>query len=177
MANAYPEKQIVPYQRTSIEVPIIVEYLKSLPLNAEIKRMAYIMFRNESSNGKSGINNNYFGFQADAGRWPSEFDNKINGVVSKNENRTGKTRLFLSFNSYKDSIDFVINRIEARQLYVGGHPQKYAKFEIKDSNDLSRAYYKEWVIGDSKYEPTESESSSFKSMYKQATSIFPLSAN
>jgi len=31
--------------------------------------MAYCIFRNESANGKSGVNNNYAGIQADVGRW------------------------------------------------------------------------------------------------------------
>ena len=52
----------------------------------EVKRMAYIMFRNESANGKSGVNNNYIGFQSDSGRWQSKYDKYFVGVCIRKEN-------------------------------------------------------------------------------------------
>lgn len=172
MKNYYPEKPIVPPKKTSIEMPEIVVALKEIPAIKEVKISAYIMFRNESANGRSGINNNYIGAQADGGRWPEKFDNVITGIVQKNENRTGKTRLFLAFSSYKDSLNFLIDRVESRGLFVGGFAHKISKIKIETDLDLAMAYYQEWVTGDADYEPTAQELKDFLSMYAQGEKIF-----
>ena len=48
----------------------VVQDLKALDYPVEVKKAGYIIFRIESANGTSGINENYCGFQADSGRWP-----------------------------------------------------------------------------------------------------------
>lgn len=173
--NSYPEKPILKYQKTSVEMGLVVAAIKELQIPVEVKRAAYIVFRNESANGSRGINNNFVGAQADAGRWSEKFDNHITGVVYKTENGTGKMRIFLAFGSYKDSVSFVADRVEARGLYVGGNLVVKSiglKMDIKTPEDLAVGYQRGWVKGSKFYVPTEKENSDFLSMYRQAAKIF-----
>jgi hypothetical protein len=170
--NYYTDKPVLQYRKTTIEMGAVVGYLQSLPVLSEVKRAAYIMFRVESANGRSGINENYIGAQADSGRWPAMFDCKIIGTVVKNENGTGKQRIFLAFSSWKDSIDFLVERVENRGLYIGGYARLVAKMDIAYPEELCLAYKRDWVTGNKKYLPTEAETKSFLSMYRQAEKIF-----
>lgn len=172
LRNAYPDKPAVLYRRTQVEMGAVVAYMQSLQAPVEVKRSAYIMFRNEGGNGRSGINNNYVGAQADSGRWPAKWDIHITGTVIKNENGTGKQRIFLAFSSWKGSVDFLIDRVESRGLYIGGHPTKYAKIDPEYPEELCLVYYREWVRGDEDYQPTEKQLKDFLSMYVQAEKIF-----
>lgn len=170
--NAYPEKPVLQYQRTAVEMGLVVAYLQSLPVSAEVKRAAYVFFRIESANGRSGVNDNYAGIQADGARWPPEFDGKIAGTSVTGENGTGKTRRFVCFNSWKDSIDFTISNAQRRGLYVGGKTWRVTRLQVKSPPDLCKAYKREWVTGNSKYIPTDQELAAFLSMYRQAQNIF-----
>jgi len=172
MKNSYPEKPEVKYQKTTIEMGSVVGYLQSLPVHAEVKRSAYIMFRNESANGSKGLNNNYAGVQADSGRWPTKWDNEIMGTVPKTENGTGKLRLFVAFRTWQDSINFLIDRVIDRGLYVGGYAHLVAKMKITTPIELAIAYKRDWVKGLKRYNPTEEEVANFLSMYRQAQKIF-----
>lgn len=172
MTNAYPEKEILPYRRTTVEMALVINYLKNLSVDPEIKRMAYIMFRNESANGKSGICNNYCGFQADSGRWAAIHDDKIAGVVKKAENGTNKMRLFLAFKDVGGCLDMLVERVEGRGLFIGGDTHLIWPTHIDNSTELARAYKKEWVSGSAKAEPTEKEVENFISMYNQAKHLF-----
>jgi len=172
MKNAYPEKPAVQYRKTKVEMGSVVKYLQGLTVPAEVKRSAYIMFRFESANGSKGINENYVGAQADSGRWPAKFDGKIVGTVVKNENGTNKERIFLAFSSFTDSLDFLVDRVEDRGLYIGGYARLVAKMDIKNPDDLCVAYKRDWVTGNKKYNPTVGEWDSFMSIYKQAAKIF-----
>jgi hypothetical protein len=172
MTNYYPEKPSVPYVRTQIEMAKVIAAIQSVPAPAEVKRMAYIMFRNESGNGSSGINNNYCGFQADSARWPQQFDNLISGVVTKVENGTGRTRLFLAFNDISGCIAMLVDRVQIRGLYIGGATHKVLVMAIGTSQDLARAYKKEWVSGSATAEPSAQELNNFLSMYGQAERLF-----
>ena len=172
MTNAYPEKQILPYVRTSVEMGMVISFIKLATVDAEVKRMAYIMFRNESGNGKSGVNNNYCGFQADSGRWAALHDPGIAGVVEKRENGTGNIRLFLAFNSVEGCLDMLYERIEGRGLYIGGDTHKIWKYHIGSVQDLARAYKKEWVSGSAAAEPSDTELAAFISMYRQGEKLF-----
>lgn len=172
MTNYYTDKMPIPYMRTQVEMPAIVSYMKQSIEGKEIIRSAYIMFRNESANGRSGINNNYIGAQADSGRWPAKWDAHITGIVRKNEGRTGKERLFIAFDSYQTCIDFLIDRVKSRGLYIGGHCNRIVDMDVTSIDGLCAAYYKSWVEGKAEYVPTESEKSDFTSMYRQAEKIF-----
>lgn len=173
MTNYYPEKPLLPYKKTIVEMSIVIASLKALVVDKEIKRMSYVMFRNESANGTKGINNNYCGFQADSGRWSDKFDDEIIGVVSRTENGTGKQRLFLAFNDVKGCLEMLAERVQGRGLYIGGVTHKIWKVQdIDNVNDLCRAYIKEWVRGSTNAEPTQAETNNFVSMYNQAVKLF-----
>lgn len=172
MKNSYPEKPEMKYQKTTVEMGAVVGYMQSLQVPSEIKRAAYIMFRNESANGKSGLNNNYAGVQADSGRWPAKWDSVIIGTVSKMENGTGKVRLFVAFHSWQDTINFLVDRVQDRGLYVGGYARLVAKMKITSPTELAIAYKRDWVKGLRTYNPTEEEVANFMSMYRQAQKIF-----
>lgn len=171
--NAYPEKPVIAYQKTKVEMGLVVAYIQSLPVSAELKRAAYVFFRIESANGNSGVNNNYAGIQADGARWPEAFDIKITGTCTTGENGTGHIRRFVCFGSWKDSIDFTIANADRRDMYVSGKTWKYTKLQVKTPTTLCTAYKREWVTGNPKYKPTQDELSGFLSMYRQAEKIFP----
>ncbi|HWV69518.1 hypothetical protein [Chitinophaga sp.] len=173
MKNAYPEKPVLKYMPTRVEMATVIAGIKKADYPAEVKRAAYIIFRIESANGTKGINNNYSGFQADAGRWPSMYDKAISGVVQKKENGTGNMRLFIAFNKPEDSLNMLMGRLQARGLYIGGTTHKILEMEVHTVTDLARAYKKEWAAGNPKAEPPALEVQTFKSIYKQAQTIFP----
>lgn len=172
ITNFYPEKPMVPFVRTTVTMPEVITYLQSLTIPVEVKRATYVVFRNESANGTSGLNFNFVGCQADSGRWPAKYDDVIIGVVKKNENQTGKVRLFCAFKSFKVSVDFLSERLQARGVFVGGFAGKIAKMQINTADDLARAYTKEWVQGSATAEPTTQAKNGFLSMYRQATGFF-----
>lgn len=138
----------------------------------EIKRMAYIMFRNESGNGKSGICNNYCGFQADSGRWAAIHDSSIEGIVKKVENGTHLERLFLAFYDVSGCLDMLNERVQGRGLYIGGKTHRVLTMQINSVNNLCRAYKKEWVTGNATAEPDATFLANFTSMYNQAVKLF-----
>ena len=170
--NFYPEKPIVPYHRSSVEMSLVNSYLKGKNISNELKRAAWIWFRFESASGQRGINNNYAGIQADSGRWQPIYDDKIIGVVRLKENQTGKERLFCAFNDFTASLDFLIGRLQARGLYVGGTTHKILTMKINTPTDLARAYEKEWVKGLAKAEPSQEKINNFLTMYNQASKLF-----
>lgn len=172
LINSYPDKPLLPYRRTKIEMGQVVQDLKALDYPVEVKKAGYIIFRVESANGTKGINENYCGFQADSGRWPVKFDRSIAGVVEKVENGTNRRRLFLAFNNVSGCLNMLLDRLQSRGLYVGGTCSVIAKMEINSVNDLARAYKKSWAAGNGKAEPTAKEIAGFESMYKQAKEIF-----
>ncbi len=172
MTNFYSEKPMLPYQKTMVTMGEVIKDIQDSSYPTEVKRMSYIVFRNESGNGQRGINNNYCGFQADSGRWAATHDNEIAGVVSKVENGTGKERLFLAFNDVKGCLDMLLERMEGRGLYVGGTTHKILTMPVNNATDLSRAYKKEWVSGSKNAEPSPQEQKNFLSMYSQAAQFF-----
>lgn len=170
--NAYPEKPVIAYQKTKIEMGLVIAYIQDLLVSNELKRAAYVFFRIESANGQRGVNNNYAGIQADGARWPEEFDGKIAGTSTTGENGTGKIRRFVCFNSWKDSIDFTIANAGRRGMYVGGKTWRITRLQVKTPTTLCIAYKREWVTGNAKYKPTKDELAGFLSMYRQAEKIF-----
>lgn len=176
MANAYPELPVLPYQRTTVLMQDVINYLRGhvgIPL--EVKRMTYIVCRNESSNGRSGVNNNLAGFQADGGRWSKSLDHFFVGTTTVNENQTGHSRIFLCFASWQDSLNCLSICMQARGLYVGGKTWQHSNLDVVDPTTLARAYTKEWVRGSSQAEPSDEALQNFLSMYAQAAgpTIFP----
>ncbi len=144
LKNYYPDKPVLSYRKTKVEMGKVVQDIKALNYPIDVKRAAYIVFRLESANGSKGINENYCGFQADSGKWPAKFDGAISGVVEKIENGTSKKRLFLAFNDVSSCLDMLLDRLQARGLHVGGI---CSKINISNAIDLARAYKKSWVVG------------------------------
>lgn len=172
MKNYYPELPIIPYQKTTVQMTVVIDYLKSLEIPAEIKRATYVIFRNESANGSKGINNNYIGFQSDSGRWQAKYDQYLAGVCIKTENKTGKERGFLCFKSWENSIDILCDKLKDRGIYIGGKTNKITSISVDNINLLAVAYLREWVTGLSTYNPNENELNNFYSMYHQAEKLF-----
>ena len=172
MPNAYPELPALEYERTSVPMTEVIAYLTMESRACEVKRAAYIMFRNESANGSSGINNNYAGIQADGARWPAKYDAAFAGTVTEPENGTGITRIFLAFHDWRTSVDMLCDRVEARGLYIGGSTHLITHMAIATETDLATAYLREWVHGAAGYQPTQGELANFESMYSQASALF-----
>jgi hypothetical protein len=170
--NYYPEKPELPYQKTSVSMNEVIAYLKTLPVKPAVKVAAYVMFRNEAGNGKYGVNHNYAGIQGDAGRWDAKYDASIIGTCIKAENMTGKVRRFLCFASFKTSIDFLVDRVQARGLYIGGYAHLIAQQHIISMADWASAYYKEWVQGSRNAKPTADFINSMCGMCKQGKELF-----
>jgi len=170
--NSYPELPGLPYTKTSIDMDSVIAYIKESPYIAEVKRACYVIFRNESSNGKSGVCNNYIGLQTDSGRWDAHISAKIIGTTLKNENMTGNQRRFACFNSFKDSIDILEYEILGRGLFIGGTAHPYHTGLVTSANDLALAYYRNWVMGSNDALPDKDFTNGFLSMYHQAEAKF-----
>jgi hypothetical protein len=170
--NAYPDKAVVKYQKTTVNMNEVITYINSLSIPVEVKRATYVMFRNESANGTKGINNNYCGFQADSHRWDKQFDNLITGTVELHENTTNNLRRFLALKDFKACIDMLSFKVQDRGIYVGGNTHLITKMEVKTPADFVRAYKVEWVTGDANAHPSNQEMANLLSMYKQAQFYF-----
>ena len=84
-----------------------------------------------------------------------------------------KQRRFLCFDSYKASIDFLVEKLQARHIYVGGKTNSsYSKIDIKTPEDWVLAYWKEWEAGDIKAVPSKVETNNLLSMYHQGITLF-----
>ncbi len=170
--NAYPELPVMPYQRTTVAMPDAIEALRLVEAPTEVRRTAYIIFRNESSNGRSGVNNNYAGVQADGSRWPSDLTSLFVGTVVTPENQTGHQRRFVAFASPDGCLAFLCNRVQARGLYIGGTTHQVTHMAIATPEDLAVAYQREWVTGNKDAEPDAAALAGFLSMYRQAVGLF-----
>lgn len=119
--NYYPLLPEIKMKKTSIEMPVVVSYAKTLlsKYPKEVVRVAYAIFRNESANGKSGVNNNYGGVQADCGVWEGlDMTNVIGTCVYKDN--AGDLRRFLCFNDdgYESCFDFLCYKIQQRKMFL-----------------------------------------------------------
>jgi len=172
VANAYPELPAIPYVHTSVPEQAVIDYLNSVQETPEVKRSAYILWANESAHGKSGINGNYVGAQADVARWPSQFDDTVYATTIKCENMTSNPRRFLVFNSWQLGIEFLINRVQSRGLFIGGHAHPYSNMDVDDVEEFAKAYWDEWVEGDHS-DPPAAEVADIVGLYKKAAAYFP----
>ena len=170
--NFYPTLPILQYKKTTVAMSEVITYLQSLEIDKQIKRATYIIFRNESANGNSGINNNYIGFQSDSGKWQSKYDKYFVGTCLKVENRTGKERGFLCFSKWQDSIDILTDKVKDRGMYIGGHTHFITNLPVIDKDTLASVYLKEWVTGSANYAPKVIEVNNFVGMYNQSENLF-----
>lgn len=171
--NSYPEKPVVAF----VSVPISMDKLNAIIAKStaqlEVKVAAQVIVRNETGNGHSVINGtNPTGTQADSGRWASIWDKSIVATCVKNEGMTGKERRFIVFDKLETGIAFLINRIEAKGIYIGENVDSfYYKGAVKTVEQLAIAYWQEWVMGDTS-KPLPQFISDFTSMYNQAKKLF-----
>lgn len=173
MKNYYPDKPIIDFSTIHVEMGAIITLIKAVDVPTEVKRSAYIFIRNETANGKSVIcGTNPGGVQSDSGEWPEKWEGLIKATTNKAENRTGKLRGFVVFNTLNTGIAFVCERLQARGLYIGGTTHKITNVTITTPPELAKQYYAEWVEGDAKYHLTNDELNEFDSMYNQAEKIF-----
>lgn len=168
--NAYPELPEIPYKKTNVEMGLVVAFIQRTYFHVNVKRAAYVYFRNESGNGRSGVNNNYAGIQADGGRWLNDQD--FAGTCVTPENKTGKKRRFVTFNAWEDSVMFTLNTAQRRGMYISGETTIVSKLKVRTITDLVQAYKREWVTGNPKYVPASDEVAAFASMYRQAEKLF-----
>lgn len=139
--NFYPQFKEIPYIKTSIEMSYVLVFARTLipKYNIEIVRMAYCIFRNESANGKSGVNNNYIGLQADNAKWEGLDLTNVVGTSVKVDG-AGDTRRFICFNEkgYQTSFDFLCYKVQQRGMFIGAK-------DINNADDLVAIYQKKWV--------------------------------
>lgn len=171
--NFYPEKPIIDFKSVQVEMGLIIQGIKASGTPIEVQRASYIIIRNESANGRSVVNGtNPGGVQSDSGQWPVKWDPFIAATSIKKENRTGKERGFVVFDSLNSGVAFMCERIQARGIYLGGTTKKITNYTIDSVSTLCKAYYQEWVEGDPKYHPTDTELDDFIFMYNQSMKIF-----
>ena len=155
--NFYSEFAEIPYKRTSIDMPTVVVFAKSLvgKYPIEVVRMAYVIFRNESANGKSGVNNNYIGLQADNAKWEGLDLTNVVGTLVKVDG-AGDSRRFICFNEngYKTCFDFLCYKIQQRgikdyrsyQDHWVSNPKEDTPEAKADFNSLMSSAMKAFVI-------------------------------
>jgi hypothetical protein len=173
--NSYPNLPEIPVKKTSVDMPIVVAYAKTLvgKYLKEVVRTAYCIFRNESGNGKSGVNNNYGGIQADCGVWEGLDPTNINGTCVMKDN-AGDVRRFICFNEkgYQACFDFLCYKINQRGMYIGSSLIPISKPTFEELEDeekkvavdnLYNAYQKKWVANAK--EDTAEARDNFKSLY------------
>ena len=160
--NYYPQFPEIEYKKTSIDMPTVVSFAKSLigkyPL--EVVRTGYCIFRNESANGKSGVNNNYIGLQGDNAAWQGLNLTNVVGTTVKTDG-AGDTRRFICFNEngYKDCFDFLCFKAQQRGMYIGAA-------NVSTTDDLAAIYQAKWVANPK--ENTSEARSDFKSLYNSS---------
>lgn len=161
--NSYPELKEVAYQKTSCSMQLIVNAaneLKTGKYPKEVCRMAYVIFRNESGNGTSGVNNNYIGCQADVGRWSGLSMVNVVGTCTRVDN-AGDLRRFIAFND-KGAIscfEFLCYKVFERQMYIGANG-------VNTTEDLYNVYQSKWVSNPK--ENTPEAKKDFISLYGSA---------
>ncbi len=165
--NYYPDLPVIAYLRTTIDMPTVVAFAKSLAgkHNLEVIRTAYCIFRNESANGKSGVNDNYIGLQADVGVWEGLSLADVVGTCVRVDG-AGDTRRFICFNGngYKVCFEFLCSNVLARGMYIGA-------LGVSDAEDLYHIYQKKWV-SDPKEDTAEAKTD-FVSLYHSSVTAIP----
>lgn len=158
--NVYPDKPEVPYQQTTVSKAEVVAYLKSATsFDVNVKRSVLAIWRNESGNGSKGVNNNYFGIQADNNKWPDSASYVIGTSVKVDSG--GATRRFAAFSDYKSNLNFMLNTIQRRNLVAN------------TAEDWARKYIYEWVSPIDKESAFNSAKSNLISIYNDSIKDLP----
>ena len=165
--NFYPSFPEIPYKRTSIDMPTVVAFAKTLvgKYHKEVVRMSYCIFRNESGNGSRGVNNNYGGIQADNAVWEGLNLTNVVGTCLKVDGNN-EMRRFICFNQngYQTCFDFLCYKINQRGMYIGAA-------NVKTPEDLYNIYQAKWV--DNPSEDTPQAKRNFESLYQSSQIQIP----
>lgn len=165
--NSYPDLPVIAYRRTTIDMPTVVAFAKGLigKYNLEVIRTAYCIFRNESANGESGVNDNYVGLQADVGVWQGLSLADVVGTCVQVDG-AGDTRRFICFNEngYKVCFEFLCSKVLARAMYIGAPG-------VSDAEDLYHSYEARWVSNPK--EDTAEAKKDFVSLYQSSVTVIP----
>jgi hypothetical protein len=171
--NAYPELPVLPFVRTTVAMPDVVNYISQTKISVPVKRAAYVIFNNESAAGRDGINNNYIGLQADGDRQADKWTPLFAGTCVHAENMTGKLRRFICFRDWRPCVDILADKVSSRGLYVGGYAHPYANMQIQTDDDWPLAYYREWVEGSSTVQIPDADKNDLLKQYGIAVRDFP----
>jgi len=165
--NSYPGLPVVLYLHTSIDMAKVVAFAQSIigKYGIEPVRTTYCIFRNESGNGKFGVNNNYAGIQADVGVWDG-----LTGAVATcvRVDGAGDRRRFICFDEqdgYQISFEFTCQKVVQRHMYIGAAG-------VTGTDELVQAYFDKWVANPKEF--TQDNINNFKSLYKQSIQTFKL---
>ena len=171
--NYYPDKEVIPFESVNTGMQPLINAIKASNLPVEVQRSVYIVIRNETGNGHSVVNGTNPGVvQSDSGQWPDKWDASIMATSVMTENRTGKERGFVVFDTLQNGINFMCERLQARGIYIGGTTHKITNMAVNSPADLCKCYYAEWVEGSATYHPSDDELNDFLSMYNQAIKLF-----
>jgi hypothetical protein len=170
--NAYPDLPELSFVRTTISMAEVVDNLYKRAIIIPVKCASYVIFRNESAEGKKGINNNYIGLQADGDRQEEKWTPLFAGTCTHAENMTGKLRRFICFKDWTTCVDILADKVKSRGLYVGGYAHPYANMPIERVDDWPLAYWREWVVGDDTASMPESEKENLLGQYSQGLKKF-----
>ena len=173
--NAYPELPELDCQPTQLSEAEVVDFMKTTlasqyPL--ECLLAAFTIWFEESDGGKKGINGNYAGVQADGAQLKAPWDGEVIGTVLVRENMTGDMRRFVVFNNWQTGIQYEVDRLYMRGLYIGGYAHPYANQKVTDVRSLAICYGKEWVQGDKNYQMPEDDIADFALAYYRAQQKF-----
>jgi hypothetical protein len=165
--NSYPDLEVIEFQKTTVAMADFVVYLKKSGAPKDVQIAVYAMWSNESGHGRSGINNNYGGFQADVGRWNAKYTKLLTGTCVITDSG-GHMRRFICFKDFKGCVDMFTDVVTSRGLFVGGTTHLITKMTIGSPSDWIVAYYREWVTGSATAEPPAPVQSSMGSLYAEA---------
>lgn len=171
-ANFYPDFPEVPYKKTTVQMPLVVTYARSLvgEYLKEVVRTAYCVFRNEGANGNAGVNDNYIGLQGDNAVWSGlDMSHVVGTVVKKDSGNV--LRRFIAFDAdgYQDCFKLLCDKMQERGVYLGGTTHMFTNVTINTPEDLAKAYCSEW----SRQEPTTANINNFESLYRSSLIAIP----
>jgi hypothetical protein len=158
--NKYPNLDVVPYEQTTVSKAEVIAYLNyATAYDVNVKRSVLAIWRNESGNGSKGVNNNYFGIQADNSKWP-ESDAYVSGTSVRVDSGNA-TRRFAVFPDYKTNLNFMLRTIRRRNL-VATTAEEWAK-----------KYIYEWVSPPDKEGAYQTKQANLISIYKDSIKDLP----
>jgi hypothetical protein len=158
--NVYPDKPEVPYEQTTVTKAEVVAYLNyATKFDVNVRRSVLAIWRNESTNGTKGVNNNYFGIQADNAKWPDS-ESYVTATSVKIDSG-GDTRRFAVFPDYKTNLNFMLNTIQRRNLVAN------------TAEEWSRKYIYEWVSPYDKEGAYQVAKSNLISLYNSSIKDLP----